>query len=47
MAYIDDVTNQTKCECLAIYDIHVVALVFMCVSWVIISVKNLWIQTWH
>ena len=29
MAFMDNFTNQAKCRCKAIFDIHVIALVFM------------------
>ena len=39
-AYMDDFTNQARCECKAIFQIHVIALVFMCCGWSINWVKT-------
>ena len=33
MAFIDDFTNQAACRCKAIFEIHVIAMVFMCCGW--------------
>ena len=30
MAFMDDFTNQARCRCKVIFQIHVIALVFMC-----------------
>ena len=32
-AFMDDFTNQAGCRCKAIFQIHVIALVFMCCGW--------------
>ena len=40
-AYMDDFTNQAKCRCKAIFQIHVIALVFMCCGWSINWVKTI------
>ena len=32
-AYMDDFTNQARCRCKAIFQIHVIALVFICYGW--------------
>merc|ERR1712112_742066 len=32
-AFMDDFTNQARCQCRAIFNIHVIALVFMCCGW--------------
>ena len=32
-AFMDDFTNQAVCRCKAIFQIHVIALVFMCCGW--------------
>ena len=31
--FIDDFTNQARCRCKVIFQIHVIALVFMCWGW--------------
>jgi len=36
-----DFTNQARCRCKAIFQIHVIALVFMCCSWPINWVKTI------
>ena len=33
MAFMDDFTNQARCRCRPIFQIHVIALVFMCCGW--------------
>ena len=33
MAFMDDFANQARCRCKAIFQIHVMALVFMCCGW--------------
>ena len=40
-AYMDDFTNQARCRCKAIFEIHVIALVFMCCGWSINWVKTI------
>ena len=40
-AFMDDFTNQAKCRCKAIFQIHVIALVFMCCGWSINWVKTI------
>ena len=32
-AFMDNFTNQAKCRCRAIFQIHMIALVFMCYGW--------------
>ena len=39
-AYMDDFTNQARCRCKVIFQIHVIALVFMCCGWLINWVKT-------
>ena len=41
MAFMDDFTNQAECRCKAIFEIHVIALVFMCCGWSINWVKTI------
>ena len=41
MAFMDDFTNQVKCRCKVIFQIHVIALVFMCCGWSINWVKTI------
>ena len=41
VAFMDDFTNQAKCRCKAIFQIHVIALVFMCCGWSINWVKTI------
>ena len=40
-AFMDDFTNQARCRCKAIFQIHVIALVFMCCGWSINWVKTI------
>ena len=40
-AYMDNFTNQARCRCKAIFEIHVIALVFMCCGWSINWVKTI------
>ena len=40
-AYMDDFIYQEICECKAIFEIHVIALVFMCWGWSIYWVKTI------
>ena len=40
-AFMDDFTNQTKCRCKVIFQIHVIALVFMYCDWFINWVKTI------
>ena len=40
-AFMDNFTNQAKCRCKAIFQIHVIALVFMCCGWSINWVKTI------
>ena len=44
--FMDDFTNQTKCNCKPIFNIHVIALVFMCCGWSINWVKTYMDPTW-
>ena len=37
-AFMGDFTNQAGCRCKVIFQIHVIALVFMCCGWSIIWV---------
>ena len=39
-AFMDDFTNQARCRCKAIFQIHMIALVFMCCGWSINWVKT-------
>ena len=41
MAYMDNFTNQARCRCKAIFQIHVTVLVFMCCGWSINWVKTI------
>ena len=41
MAFMEDFTTQAKCRCKAIFQIHVIALVFMCCGWSINWVKTI------
>ena len=41
MAYMDNFTNQAICGCKAIFEIHVIAMVFMCCGWSINWVKTI------
>ena len=41
MAFMDNFTNQAKCRCKAIFQIHVIALVFTCCGWSINWVKTI------
>ena len=43
-AFRDNFTNQTICRCKAIFQIHVIALVFVCCGWLINWVKKFWNQ---
>ena len=45
-AYIEDFTNQAKCECKVIYEIRMIALVFMCCNWSVNRVKKFLNLTW-
>ena len=45
--FMDDFTNQTKCKCKAIFNIHVIALVFMCCGWSITGWKPIWTPLRH
>ena len=40
-AYMDNFIYQEICECKAIFEIHVIALVFMCCGWSINWVKTI------
>ena len=40
MAFMDDFTNQVRCRCKAIFQINVIALIFMCCGWSINWVKT-------
>ena len=40
-AFMDNFTNQAACRCKAIFEIHVIALVFMCCRWSINWVKTI------
>ena len=44
-AYMDDFTNQARCRCKAIFQIHVIALMFICYGWSINWVKTIWEPT--
>ena len=46
MDYMDNFTNQAKCECKEIFEIHVIALVFMCCGWSINWVKTYMDPNW-
>ena len=39
-AFMDDFTNQAKCDCKVIFEIHVIVLVFMCCGWSINWMKT-------
>ena len=41
IAFLDNFTNQAKCRCKVILQIHVIALVFMCCHWSINWVKTI------
>ena len=41
MAFMYDFTNQARCRCKVIFQIHVIALVFMCCDWSINWVKTI------
>ena len=41
MAFMDDFTNQARCRCKVFFQMHVIALVFMCCSWSINWVKTI------
>ena len=45
MAFMDNFTNQGICRCKVIFQIHVIALVFMCCGWSINWVKTILEQT--
>ena len=38
-AFMDNSTNQARCRCKVIFQIHVIALLFMCCGWSIYWVK--------
>ena len=40
-AFMDNFTNQARCRCKAIFEIHMIALVFMCCGWSINWVKTI------
>ena len=46
-SYMDNFRNQARCECKMIFEIHVLALVFMCCGWSINWVKLLYTQHGH
>ena len=41
MAFMDNFTNPARCRCKVIFQIHVIALVFMCCGWSINWVKTI------
>ena len=45
-AFMDNFTYQGKCDCKAIFEIHVIALLFMCCGWSINWVKTYLDPTW-
>ena len=45
MAFMDDFTNQARCRCKVFFQMHVIALVFMCCSWSINWVKTIFEPT--
>ena len=39
--FMDEITNQARCRCKAIFHIHLIALVFMCCGWSINWMKTI------